>query len=208
MSNNTVPIFSIFCIDYRFDAMVADFYQGIGKDFDYYACTVAGGALPLGYKNYCKNKCSKCSKTPCDPLNSSMDLLKKNLVENLNIALTLKPITEVYLLNHQDCGAIKAYLACSGYPKTLGEKNLKELVINTNLLVYSNEYMLKKFPNIKYTLGFVDINGSVATYDISKKIWTVIYVGAFNEKEGTWYGMKINNIYKWKKGILYNFDLK
>ncbi len=86
------PSFSIFCIDYRFDALVADFYEGIGKDFDYYACTVAGGAMPLGYAKYCiKNK-----KESCDPLNTSMKLLKQNLVENLNIALTLNPIQKFF----------------------------------------------------------------------------------------------------------------
>ena len=159
--NNKVPIFSIFCIDYRFDAMVADFYQAIGLDFNYFASTVAGGALALGYKKYCNNKCNDCDRSNestnnkrCDPSNSSMKLLKENLVENLNIALTLKPITEVFLLNHQDCGAVKAFLACSGYPKVLGENNNKELRINTNLLTYANRYMLEKFPDIKYTLGF------------------------------------------------------
>ena len=48
-----------------------------------------------------------------------MELLKKNLVEKLNIALTLKPIDELFLINHQDCGAIKAFFACSEYPKEL-----------------------------------------------------------------------------------------
>ena len=195
--NNKAPIFSIFCIDYRFDAMIATFYENIGKEFDYFACTSAGGALSLGYEQFCKNKCSTCNISKvCNPENPSMNLLKKNLVENLNIALTLKPITEVFLLNHQDCGAIKAYLACSGYPSKLGENNSKEIRINTNLLVYANKYMLRKFPEIKYTLGLVDINGSVATYDVSKKIWTIIYVGEFNIKEALWYNMKDGDVYK------------
>lgn len=195
--NSNIPIFSIFCIDYRFDAMVATFYENIGKEYNYFACTSAGAALSLGYESYCKNKCNKCKcyKT-CDPYNSSMKLLKKNLVENLNIALTLKPINEVYLLNHQDCGAIKAFLACSDYPKTLGEDNKKEIIINSNLLTYASRYMLIKFPNISYTLGFIDINGSVATYNIYIKTWTIIYVGEFNDKNGTWYGMKVGDTYK------------
>jgi hypothetical protein len=196
--NTKSPIFSIFCIDYRFDAMVATFYEGIGKEYDYFACTVAGGAMPLGYEKYCKNECLKCNKSnkSCNPSNPSMKLLKKNLVENLNIALTLKPITETYLLNHQDCGAIKAFLGCSGYPKTLGKNNSKEIKINSKLLTYANNYMLSKFPNIKFTLGLVDINGTVATYDIKTKTWTVIYIGEFHNKDGLWYGLKINEVYK------------
>ena len=125
-----------------------------------------------------------------------MVLLKKNLVENLNIALTLKPINELFLINHQDCGAIKEFLACSGYPKILGENNKKEIKINSKLLVYANNYMLKNFPKIAYTLCLFDINGSVATYDICKKTWTVIYVGEFDIKEGLWYGLKKGDTYK------------
>lgn len=198
--SKTPPVFSIFCIDYRFDAMVANFYENTGKEYDYFACTVAGGSMPLGYESYCKNKCNKKSECksckPCDPSNLSMKLLKNNLVENINIALTLYPVTEVFLLNHQDCGAIKGFLACSGYPTVLGANNEKEIRINSNLLIYAYKYMKKQFPKMTFTLGFVDINGSVATFDAKKKLWTVIYVGQFNIKEGTWYGLKVGATYK------------
>jgi len=224
---NKEPIFSIFCIDYRFDALVATFYENIGQEYNYFACTSAGGCLSLGYESYCKeicnshkpcnkpckpcnkcnecnecnecNKCNECNdynKKKCDPDNSSMRLLKLNLVENLKIALTLKDITKVFLLNHQDCGAIKAYLNCSGYPNKLGENNKKEIKINSILLTYAKKYMLKKFPDIEYALGLVDINGSVAIYDICKKTWKVVYVGEFKIKEGLWYGLKVGDIYK------------
>ena len=125
-----------------------------------------------------------------------MKLLKDNLVENLNIGLTLKPIKTTYLLNHQDCGAIKAFLSCSGYPETLGKNNPQEIEINAKLLTFANEYMLTKFPNINFKLGLVDINGSVAIYNISKKIWTVEFVGEFNIKEGLWYGLKVGDTYE------------
>ena len=202
----STQIFSIFCIDYRFDALVADFYEGIGKDFSYYANTNAGGALSLGYEKYCKNLCIPCDesngihktnkKACCEPSNPSMKLLKNSIVENLKIALTISTIPEIYLLNHQDCGAIKAYLACSGFPKILGENNLKEIKINSNLLVYAKKYMKKIFSDKKYIMGFVDINGSVATYDSCKKIWTIIYVGQYKDPKGTWYGMSKDSIYK------------
>jgi hypothetical protein len=204
--SKTPPIFSIFCIDYRFDAMVANFYENTGKEYDYFACTVAGGSMPLGYESYCKNKCNKkpackCKSNKkdgksCNPSNPSMKLLKKNLVENVNIALTLYPVTEIFLLNHQDCGAIKGFLACSGYPTVLGADNKREIKINSSLLIYAHKYMKKQFPKMSFTLGFVDINGSVATFNAEKKLWTVIYVGEFNIKEGTWYGLKVGSTYK------------
>jgi hypothetical protein len=237
---NKPLIFSIFCIDYRFDAMIASFYENTGKEYSYYANTNAGGSLSLGYKQYCSELCVECkdcneNKNPsnqccnpsnqccnpsnqccnpsnqccnpsnpccnpsnpcCNPSNPSMELLKKSIVENLNIALTLSDIDDIYLLNHQDCGAIKEFLACSGYPKTLGENNKKEIKIVSNLLIFSKRYMKKKFPTKKYILGFVDINGSVGSYDCNKKIWTIIYVGEFNDPKGTWYNMPVGSTYK------------
>ena len=217
MSTNP-PIYSIFCIDYRFDALVATFYEDTGNEFNYFASTAAGGALALGYKKYCKTICHPCNKKKsckgckeskcckgckgcpdkksCDPNNSTMKLFKDSLVENLNVGLTLYPVKTTYLLNHQDCGAMKAFLSCSGYPETLGEDNPKEIQINATLLTFANDYMLKNFPTINFKLGLVDINGSVAIYNLSTKIWTVEYVGEFDIKEGLWYGLKVGDTYK------------
>jgi hypothetical protein len=193
-----VPLFSIFCIDFRFDALVGDFYEGIGRDLSYYACTVAGGAMPLGYKKYCKQVCNGCKNKSCNPSNSSMKLLKNNLVENLNIALTLSPITESFLLNHQDCGAIKGFLSCSGYPTVKGSNNKKEIEINESLLTYATKYMVKKFPKIKFILGLIDLNGYVATFDIITKTWTVIFIstGIQLDEKAFWYGLKVGSTYK------------
>ena len=77
----------------------------------------------------------------CDPTNSSMIILKKSIQENLNIALTLKPITDVYLINHQDCGAIRAFLSCSNYPD-FGENNPKEIKIKFNAINVIKTYRL------------------------------------------------------------------
>jgi hypothetical protein len=186
-------LFSISCIDFRFDAMVAEFYKSINKEYNYFTCSVAGGAMALGYSTYCcKNDC----KNNCNPKNATMSLFKKNLIENLKIALSLKPITEIYLLNHQDCGAIKAFLPQSGYPKVLGENNKKEIIINSKLLTYADNYIKRVFPDIKLTLGIVDINGTIATYNIHTKVWTVIYIGKHNITSGLWHGLVVGDVYK------------
>jgi hypothetical protein len=182
-------IFSISCIDFRFDAMIAEFYKSINKEDDYFACSVAGSAMVLGHKTFsCKSK--RNSK------NATISLFKKNLIENIKIALSLKPITEIYLLNHQDCGAIKAFLPWSGYPKVLGENNKKEIIINSKLLTYAANYIKRVFPDIKLTLGIVDINGTIATYNIHTKVWTVIYIGKYNLSSGLWHGLVIGDTYK------------
>ena len=56
--------------------------------------------------------------------------------------------------------------------------------------------MLQQFPEIKYTLGLMDINGYVATYEIHTKTWMIVYVGEFDIKEGLWYGLTVGNTYK------------
>ena len=235
----SVPVISIFCIDYRFDAMLDVFYKNIGLEYNYYACTTAGSALCLGYKKYCSQQCNcaahdssnfsnknkefaknnkkefvknnkkECTgeestgeestgeECGCNPNDSSMVTLKRSIVENINIALSLKDSTEIFMINHQDCGAIRAFLSCSGYPD-YGENNKKEIEINSKLLIYAVKYMKKKFPTKKYILGLIDINGTVAYFDAKHKIWTVIYIGKFNEPLGLWYGKRVGDTYKLK----------
>jgi hypothetical protein len=184
-----IPIFSIFCIDFRYDSLTADFFKGLGLTNSYFSATAAGAALPVGYKCSCSNICEKrkCKKDNCDPNNEAMALLRNSLVKNLEIALTLKPITQVFLLNHQDCGAIKAFLGCSGYPMTLGANNPKEIEINKDILIYAKKYLLKKFKNFTIRLGLIDINGTTAEYNTLTHKWTKIYTGAGSDPLGLWY---------------------
>ena len=182
-----VPIFSVFCIDFRYDKLTADYFQSDNLLNSYFAATAAGGALPLGYTCSCSCLCAKGS---CNPSNKDMKLFRDNLVKDLEIALTLQPIKNIYLLNHQDCGAIKAFLGCSGYPKTLGANNEKEIQINASILTYAQEYMKKKFPNKTIRLGLIDINGSVADYNIATKKWTIKYTGPETNPLGLWYNYK------------------
>ena len=181
-----VPIFSVFCIDFRYDKLTADYFQSIGLLNSYFAATAAGAALPLGYK--CSCSCL-CTKGACTPSNTDMALLRDSLVKNLEIALTLKPIKDIYLLNHQDCGAIKAFLGCSGYPQTLGSDNEKEIQINASILTYAQNYMKTKFRNKKIRLGLIDINGTVADYRPLTKTWRKIYTGPGTNPLGLWYNL-------------------
>jgi hypothetical protein len=183
MSSQT-PIFSIFCIDFRYDNLTANFFQGTGLLNSYFAATAAGAALPLGYKYTCSDL---CNKGRCLPSNGDMKLLRDNLVKNLEIALTLVDMDRIYLLNHQDCGAIKAFLGCSGYPNTLGENNAKEIEINEEILKFARKYMSKKFKGKTITLGLIDINGSVAEYNRKTNKWTLVFTGAGNNPLGLWF---------------------
>lgn len=188
---NIIPVYSVSCIDYRFDSKDDLFFQALGKS--YYNCSTAGAALASGYSTYCLKSC--CNKG-CDYENPSMMLLKNNINENLLIARTLAPINEVYFMNHQDCGALKAFLTCSGYPTQLGENNKKEINIHSKLLRYARNDIKKKFTEITYiVLALIDINGSVAIYEPNNKIWTVSFIGSKTDTRGLWYGMKLGDTY-------------
>jgi hypothetical protein len=183
--------FNIFCIDKRFDALTTEYFQFIGFAANYYLGTTAGSALPLGYQQYCSEICNcECvhdNVLSCDPLNPDMQLLKDSLIKNIEIALTLDDIKEIYLLNHQDCGAIKAFLSCSGYPQTLGENNPLEIKINTDLLLFAKDYINSRFPDIKVRLGLIDINGSVADFNEKYFSWNLVYRGLGGNPLGLWY---------------------
>jgi hypothetical protein len=196
MSENgliTKTYFNIFCIDKRFDYLSSEYFKAIGFTDNYYLGTTAGAALCLGYSEYCREICNcHCNNdnTECDPLNPDMELLKLSLTKNIDISLSLDPIKEVYLLNHQDCGAIKAFLSCSGYPQNAGDNNPLEIKINTELLLFAKQYLEKKFVNIEfYKLGLMDINGSVADYDIRYGTWNLVYRGPGFNPKGLWFGL-------------------
>jgi len=189
-------IYSVCCIDYRYDALTTNYFNAIGLEQRYFLATTAGGALALGYKNYCNNNCNNCSCTcnkscnkTCNPENPDMILLKKGLCKNLEISIQLQPtLTEVYLLNHQNCGAFVAFLSCSGYPNELGVNNELEININADVLVYAKEYIKNKFPNItRIRLGLIDTNGTVADYHVKSKKWVIVYQGPGKDPRGLWF---------------------
>lgn len=194
-----IPIFTTYCIDYRYDALSSEFLTQIGYANSYYLATNAGAALPLGYK-YCEDGCRsekarKCSTRNCCPGVKDMNTLKKSFITNLEIALTLRPITTVYLLNHQDCGAIRAFLPCSGYPDSGEQNRTREICINAGILTHAKKYVHKKFKNInEIILGLIDSNGSVADYDTKTKTWTVIFVGAGINIDALWYGLSKDEV--------------
>jgi len=203
-----VPIMVSYCIDYRYDSMTAEFLAGIGYQNSYYISTNAGAALSLGYNKSCQGDNCGCrhshnhhhhhenneNETECCPGTESMRVLRKSFTTNLEIALTLQPIDTVYLINHQDWGAIRAFLPCSGYPASDEQNKTKEICINEKILKHAAKYVKKKFDNMEVVLGLIDVNGTVADYDKVTKQWTIIYVGSGVNVDGLWYGYNLNDV--------------
>jgi len=193
MQDSSKIYFNIYCIDKRFDSLSGKYFKAIGFSQNFYLGTTAGSALCLGYSQYCQEICN-CHREynsihKYDPKNPDMLLLKDSLIKNIDISFSLNIIDEIYLLNHQDCGAIKAYLSFSGYPQTMGDNNSLEIKINTELLLFASEYLKKKYPNVVIRLGLIDINGTVCDYDIQFHSWRLVYRGSSNDPLGLWYGL-------------------
>ena len=128
-----------------------------------------------------------------------MELFKQSIIENINIALSLKEIDTIYLVNHQDCGAFKAFLKCSDYPKTVGSDKEHEIEINQKILLYAKEYIVKKY-KIKCVMALIDVGGTVATFSEKTNKWTIIYVGKYEytidtDGSGLWFGYYEGSIY-------------
>jgi len=185
---NSNYILTLFCIDKRFDYLTTDFFEKIGYRYNYYLLTTAGSSLSLGYKDYCNDIC-KCSKKTCDPDNDDMNLFANNIIKNIEIALSLDPFEEVYLLNHQDCGAIKAYLSCSNYPQNLGDNNRLEIEINVKLLTFAKKVIEDNFKDINVRIGLIDINGSVCDYNTKYCTWNLIFRGGTHNPKALWFGL-------------------
>jgi hypothetical protein len=183
------------CIDKRFD-LLATQYLNLNI-VDFYLIGTAGSGLSLGYQDFCSKECNcECNNSihndenvSCDPSNDDMELLKNNFVKNIEISETLGSLSNIYILNHQDCGAIKAYLGCSGYPRIIGENNALEIKIQTDLLLYAKKYLVEKFPDITVILGLIDINGTVCDYNEELLSWELRYRGSGKREFGTWYSL-------------------
>ena len=187
--------FSISCIDYRYDTLVSDYLKFRYTNNDYYQTVSAGAALSLGYEAYCKKKSNcHCTCPTGDPYNPDMRLLKNGIKKNLEIAMSLTTIGVVYLMNHQDCGAFKAYLSFSKYPENLGDDNEKEIKINADMLMYAKKYIKLNYPNVtNIILGLIDINGSVGEFNLCTQNWTIVYVGSGTNPKGLWWGQPASN---------------
>lgn len=198
-----LPFLACWCIDYRYDASAAEFLRAIGLAHSYYLITNAGAALPLSYDQYCTDVCcaapaaednddddqrEHCATCPVQP---AMATLRRSFLANLRIALTLRDIDTVYLLNHQDCAAIRAFLACSGYPapgEDTPRANRREIQINAQLLTYAAHFLHKRFKDMHVLLGLLDANGTVGDYDILTKRWRIIHIGPGKNPTALWFG--------------------
>jgi hypothetical protein len=109
------------------------------------------------------------------------------MCKNLEIALTLEPIRKVYLVNHQDCGAIKAYLKNSRYPSKLGDNNDKEIKIHEHILRDAKKYMSSRFKDITCLLELIDINGTVARFSTKNNKWRLVHKGDGTNKKALWH---------------------
>ena len=174
--------FVVNCIDYRYDDLVAQYFNAIGENSNYYNATTAGACLPISYDEYCRKYRSGCTHS----FIKTNDILEEGLYTNLSISQQLSDLDTIYLIDHQDCAFFKLTLPKSGYPKELGENNRREKLIHKRALELAKTKLRKRISN-KIRLGLIDINGSVAYLNPKTGNWKVEYTGPGTNPKGLWW---------------------
>lgn len=120
--NNDTPTFVLPCIDKRFSNFINEYLNARFPRKDsftnYFYGTAAGAGLSLAYNNYTKNNGLKCN---CGN-QKSMKIIRRSILENISISQKLNNVNTLYILNHQDCGAVRVFLEC---PQTNNSRNVK-----------------------------------------------------------------------------------
>lgn len=154
------PVICVSCMDYRYNDLLSKYMTM----FQYYNISTAGGGLTLAMGNLSPS-------------------LAQSVLDNIDIAHSLSASTKLYIINHQDCGAFRAFLPESGYPSYLGEDNRTELNIHSYVL-----QGLRNMPDLhgmNVKVGVIDYNGTVA--DIEDGRWVIKFVGPGQDPRGLFF---------------------
>jgi hypothetical protein len=169
----TISVFA--CIDKRFDALLAEFYENNGQNANYYMVTAAGSSLPISYSRIAKEPSLDCFTVENCKLNQT---LKGAMTTNLSISESLSSIEQLDIVDHQDCGAFRVFLPCADLNSKENEKiiHAKSLNIASNKLNFTGP--IRKL--------LIDLNGTVGQLE-DDNTYTVIYKGPGNNPNGLFF---------------------
>ena len=117
------------CMDFRFQKAFRNFLVEQGLDDQYDLISVAGAAKVLA--------------NPTDSFE------KENFEKQLSLSVNLHKISEVFLINHQDCGA---------YGSELAKDSQKERETHEADLKKARQMILEKYPQLKVHLYFCTLD--------------------------------------------------
>lgn len=161
------------CIDSRYSAHLARAMKVLGYDCSYFDVTAAGASFPLHYPQLAQN-CG-CTAQHASAVQSIAD----GVVANLTMSASLTPQKKLFVLDHQDCGAFKAFLrgsCCLNYPATPSASRpakQAELAIHAASLVSAKAALASLNLFDVVVLGVLDRAGCCAFYDDSLGAWSV-----------------------------------
>lgn len=117
------------CMDFRFQKAFRNFLVDQGLDNQYDLISVAGAA-----------------KVIANPTNQ---FEKENFEKQLSLSISLHKISEVFLINHQDCGA---------YGSELAKDPKREQEVHEIDLKKARQIILQKYPQLKVNLYFCTLD--------------------------------------------------
>ena len=157
------------CIDIKYTAHLARAMKVLGYNYSYFDVTAAGASFPLYYPQLQQPQYA-----------SVMQSIANGVIANLTVSASLTPQKKLFILDHQNCAAFKAFTRCSScdlnYPEAPSasrQAKQAELAIHAASLVSAKAALvsLKLFDVV--VLGILDKAGCCAFYDETSQTWSV-----------------------------------
>lgn len=161
------------CIDSRYSAHLARAMKVLGYTCSYFDVTAAGASFPLSYPQLVQN----CGCTAQHA--SVVQSIAGGVVANLTVSASLTPQKRLFILDHQNCEAFKAFLrgsCCLNYPATPSASRpakQAELAIHAASLVSAKAALASLDLFDVVVLGILDQAGCCALYDDILGTWSV-----------------------------------
>ena len=172
------PIVSVLaCIDFRYSKYLTRVMKNLGHASSYFEIKAAGASFPFYYDYLETRDECQCVKQH----EKTIGAIAAGALANLDTALNFITQSTLYIIDHQDCAAFKAYTACTGkscinypsQPSSSQESKDRELYIHAEALVGAKSVLSK---SVRYTviiLGIIDQAGAFGVYDENTKLWSV-----------------------------------
>jgi len=165
------------CIDCRSEKSIARIMHHLGHGENYIDIRSAGAAFSFYFQELKKRPECTCILHHA-PI---VETIAKGISANLDAARHLPVQPKLYIVDHQDCAAFKAFTtskgtSCLSYPicPTVSQtsKDL-ELRIHSEALVAAKEALRKRQGLMEIVLGVVDRAGAYGVYDEQEKSWSI-----------------------------------
>jgi carbonic anhydrase len=178
LEREDLPVVSVLaCIDYRYTKFLDRVMRRLGHASNYFDVRCAGASFPLYFQDHQRRPECSC----LDEHAQTIDVLAKGAIANLRTAANLVSHSMLYIIDHQDCGAFKAFMdrggrECLAYPPQPSASQASkehELSIHRDALMAAKVILSKESMWADIVVGVVDRAGAYGIYDETSDAWYI-----------------------------------